>query len=85
LNIFAFFKDDHNRIIRVVVFPDKRTICVHVLHTSPDGEKVWVPFEEFDIASLKKPIFTDDLEAPGLFKELTGKARQCSLFNKEED
>jgi len=83
LDIFAFFKDDHNRIIRVVVFPDTRTICVHILHMLPNGEKAWVPLKEFDLASLKNPVFTDDIEAPGYLKELTEKARQCPLFNKE--
>jgi hypothetical protein len=50
----------------------------------PDGKKVWVPFEEFNLASLKKPILTDDLEAPGLLKELTEKAKNCPLFEKEK-
>ena len=83
MDIFGFFKDDHNRIIRVIVFLDKQAICVHVLHTLPDGKKARVPFNEFDLASLKKPILTDDLERRDLLGELAETARQCPLFNKE--
>ena len=84
LRIFGFFKDDHNRIIRIIVFPDTREMAVHVLHVLLNGEKAWVPFEGFNLASSKKPIFTDVIEKPALFKKLTEKAKDCSLFNKEE-
>ena len=83
MDIFGFFKDDHNRIIRVVVFMDKQTMCIHVLHKLSDGKKEWVPFKEFDLGNLEKPIFTEDLERIDLFGELTETARQCPLFNTE--
>lgn len=83
LAIFGFFKDDHNRVIRVIVFLDKHTMCVHVLYKLPDGKKAWVPFNQFNLEDAKKSMLTKDLERIDLLVELTEAARQCPLFNKE--
>lgn len=74
----AYFKDDHNRIVRVAIHRRTGEIELHVVDKLDDGEQVWVPLPAVD--GLSVPLI--EIEAPCSYEDLVKQASTCSLFNK---
>ena len=73
-----YFKDDHKRIIRVVIY-DSGEVLLHVSHMT-NREKVWVPLPK---AQTREVMAVDTGLEQSSFNELVEEAHNCPLFAKD--
>ena len=70
-----YFKDDHNRVVRVTVH-SRGGVSLHVL-IARGSENVWVPYEP------TSPVHGSDLEEPFGVSELREQNVSCPSYRTE--